>query len=663
MAEDLNQRKKDLDDIKKKIDDIEKNQANYDKRTNDNLRLKAKYQREVNRLREEEANLAEEIANSEKASTSSVKELNKLAAKNVRLAKTKAAIILRSIGLESKSPDFIKKATLATAENIEQGYTALEKLRQEAIETFQTDPEAFNLEEFQSRIEEIKNNIDMSKKGADELAASVDAINTQFEGAADSVEDIKAMLDSELPFFDSLDDIQKKIEDFSTILGSPQALVAAGLGLLVKLGKDAFEAIKGVRTELGTSVIDSAKLAMNMKLASVQATLLGGNGEEAANAIKSLAEFTGRVDNLSATASQNFGRLAAFTGASAESLAKTLELTSLASGFTKDRALDELLALEALTDSEGVLSSQVFEDVADSAENSALFFGKTADEIGKAAIEMRKLGVGASALERISESILDLETSIGNEFQVQLLLGNGINLNRARQLAFDRDAVGLAEEIKRQLSGQFELNKLNFAQVKAITDFIGLSQVEIQKLIQGQDIFNEKASLSSRIFDFLKQNIISVGIVAGGLVGLLGSIGAAILSGFGLVTLAAASIKASLGAILKTTLGGAAIGGSLGAITSQFMDEPRMENFEVTRKGVLDDQGIGVNASLGDNVFLAADKRTQVEFNKFAEKIVKKLDVVQGEINKGTTTTSQGLSSIAGESRKTNQAIGNIQRS
>ena len=64
-----------------------------------------------------------------------------------------------------------------------------------------------------------------------------------------------------------------------------------------------------------------------------------------------------------------------------------------------------------------------------------------------------------------------------------------------------------------------------------------------------------------------------------------------------------------------------------------------MENFEVTRKGVNDGQGVGINASLGDNMFLAADKRTQETLDLHTDKLVKVLrDEVGAAIRQQTET-------------------------
>ena len=126
---------------------------------------------------------------------------------------------------------------------------------------------------------------------------------------------------------------------------------------------------------------------------------------------------------------------------------------ALLASQSKEKSVADLTSLEALAEQEGVLKSQVFDDVAQSAKDQALFFGKSAKEIGKAAVAMRKLGIEASALNSLAESLLDLESSISSEFELQQLFGKNINLNKAREAAFNRDASALSREIKMQLGG------------------------------------------------------------------------------------------------------------------------------------------------------------------------------------------------------------------
>ena len=76
-------------------------------------------------------------------------------------------------------------------------------------------------------------------------------------------------------------------------------------------------------------------------------------------------------------------------------------------------------SVEAIAKSENLLGSQVFDDVADAAKTQSTFFGKSVVEIAKATKEMRKLGIETSALNDIAESLLDLESSLSSEFELQ----------------------------------------------------------------------------------------------------------------------------------------------------------------------------------------------------------------------------------------------------
>ena len=192
-----------------------------------------------------------------------------------------------------------------------------------------------------------------------------------------------------------------------------------------------------------------------------------------------------------------------------------------------------------------------------------------------------------------------------------------------------------------QLGGQFDLNKANFAQVKSLTEAFGLTQEELQKVIQGQDIFNDKAKEGSQVFDFIKGNAVALGVVFGGLVGLLSAIGPGILAGFGFIKTAAKNAAKSIAIVGGSTLAGAAIGGGLGKLS-----QGRMENFEVSRKGVNDGQGVGVSASLGDNMFISADKRTQETLDLHTNTLVSSLGIINESLQRLEKKTTQKLDNI-----------------
>jgi hypothetical protein len=633
---DLKAAKQELEKIKSLQDDITKNSARYNKEGI----LGVKAHQELVKLKEKELSLADAIAIAEKdtkqAKAQEIKDIktrNDLAKKANKLAKDSKSLLLQNLGVNARSTALIDAANTARKNGqVEQsrGFSALEKLRQDSIDQLQDG--TFITEEFDDKLEELK-----EKFGEFLDPSDFDNFEKGFQSARENADGINESLNANLPFFDQIDNLKNKLKDFADIFLNPITLAGVALGFAVKKMTEFVLRAKELRQELGVTATDSTILSAQMASASLGMGALLGDGQKSRDAIKSLTETMGRVPNLSFETARQFGNITALSGASAENMATLLNLQTLVAGGSSEQAIEQIKSLEALAEQEGILKSQVFDDVAMAAKDQALFFGKSAIEIGKAAVQMRKLGIEAGALNQIAESLLDLESSISSEFELQALFGKTINLNKAREAAFNRDSAALATEIKRQLGGQFDLNKANFAQVKALTGAFDLTQEQLQKIIQGQDIFNDKAKEGGQVYEFIKGNATALGVIVGGLVGLLVAIGPGLLAGFGFIKTAAKNAAKSLAIVGGSTIAGAAIGGKLGSMAGN-----RMENFEVTRKGVNDGQGVGINASLGDNMFLAADKRTQETLDLHTDKLIKVLRDEVGAAIKQQTETLRG---------------------
>ena len=110
------------------------------------------------------------------------------------------------------------------------------------------------------------------------------------------------------------------------------------------------------------------------------------------------------------------------------------------------------------------------------------------------AIEARKLGLNLSAVDKISESILDFESSIEKQLEASVLLGRQLNLDKARQLAIEGDLEGVLAEVKNQVGGAEQLSRINVIQRKALADAVGLEVSELSKLAAGQENVNKLAN-------------------------------------------------------------------------------------------------------------------------------------------------------------------------
>ena len=87
-----------------------------------------------------------------------------------------------------------------------------------------------------------------------------------------------------------------------------------------------------VKQSLGTSAVESARLAGNMSAAGVTAKLLGGNAQEAEAAVTSMVDEFGSLSVVSLETSVSLGKLVASSGLTGENAAKLLKSMDAISG-------------------------------------------------------------------------------------------------------------------------------------------------------------------------------------------------------------------------------------------------------------------------------------------------------------------------------------------
>jgi hypothetical protein len=109
----------------------------------------------------------------------------------------------------------------------------------------------------------------------------------------------------------------------------------------------------------------------------------------------------------------------------------------------------------------------------------------------KAVIQAQKLGMTLEDTRKISDSLLNFESSIENELKAELLLGKSLNYEKARSLALEGKSAEAAAEMLRQTGGINELSKMNVIQRKALADSIGISVEELTKAAQQEKLLQD----------------------------------------------------------------------------------------------------------------------------------------------------------------------------
>ena len=111
-----------------------------------------------------------------------------------------------------------------------------------------------------------------------------------------------------------------------------------------------------------------------------------------------------------------------------------------------------------------------------------------------AAIQARKMGLNLSTVTKISDSLLDFQSSIQAEMEASVMIGRTINLNEARRLNFAGKTDEAFQSVLKQMGGIDKFEKLGVLQRRALAKSIGLESTELAKLIrnQGKSIEQQK---------------------------------------------------------------------------------------------------------------------------------------------------------------------------
>ena len=536
------------------LDAVEKGEKRNFQQYKDHQNYIAKRDAERAKAREEEEKITKQRIAQAKIGAKTAN----LTAKVNKLLKSGAGEILKQSNLTETLTTSIKQAEKSTGD-VQKGYNLITEAQLTGIQAIKDG--GLNAKQFMADLEEQFEGM------SEEAKAAFDSMRDDLEKFAGDAEKsgdgLRNALNIDAKDLDGLEGAREKLKQLSAIASSPALMGAAAIGLTVKFMKDFASAALDVRKELGTGAGDSAMLAANIKSASFYANLLGGDGEKAATAITSLTREFGSLDAVTPRVSAGVAEITAQFGIGGENLAKLTKQMSTLNGQSIETNINTLKTVGNLARAARVAPADVLNDMAESSETFAKFADEGGENLAKAAIEARKLGLELKDVDAIAESLLDFEASIEKQMEASVLIGRQLNLDRARQLSLDGDLVGLQKEIVKQVGGAEQLSKMNVVQRKALADAVGLEVSQLTKLAAGQKALNAESEGSAAAM--LKFAL--AGAAAGALVGLIGGTLISIIPGIVASTGIGAGIAAAMQKQGLKTLGkGAAYGGVVGAL-------------------------------------------------------------------------------------------------
>ena len=119
--------------------------------------------------------------------------------------------------------------------------------------------------------------------------------------------------------------------------------------------------------------------------------------------------------------------------------------------------------------------------------------GFSNDKLMSAAAAAKKLGLNLGEVQKISDSLLDFESSITAELEAELLTGKDINLEKERLLALNGDLEGLSKSLTDNAAVQDAFASKNVIQQEALAKSLGLNRDELAKIALQQKFNNMSA--------------------------------------------------------------------------------------------------------------------------------------------------------------------------
>jgi ribosomal protein S24E len=264
----------------------------------------------------------------------------------------------------------------------------------------------------------------------------------------------------------------------------PLMIAGAVLLLVIKSFKDLDDAAKDFRDTTGLTNSQMEGIRSDVNAIVSEFAGLGIEAKDVFNTISALKSEFGDVVGFSREVVAGLSVLGANFGVLIDDAAATQAIFENIGGLSSETAVSVQLQVANMAKLAGVAPAKVFADIAESAEIASTFFKGDIQSLAKAAIEARRLGTTVQRTADIAKGLLDFESSITSELEASAILGQSINFNKARGLAFDGDTIGAQKEILNQIRSIGNFQELDIFQKEAIANASGMTVEEISKQLK-----------------------------------------------------------------------------------------------------------------------------------------------------------------------------------
>jgi hypothetical protein len=327
----------------------------------------------------------------------------------------------------------------------------------------------------------------------DDQKKNVQAVRKNFEDQMNAVNSISGGIKSALdkiPGGDILADVldldklsealQKAVLNGLNLKGlaAGVAIIGSLLAVAASLADEAdkFSAATGVTFGLSRKIADESRsIANNLDIQ------LARNEDILKVQEKTITNF-GTTLMLSTKQAASVAELGAAYGYGADTAAE-FNNVMMTMGASASEAYDVQSETAALALKSGVAVGAVTKDIAQHGKAAMKYFGGNAKAMGNAAVEAARMGMSLDSLVKTSDSLLNIQDSLTKQFEFQALTGRQLDLDKARQLAYEGDIAGAAKETLDALEKSGDISSLTAVAKRKAAEAAGMEVSDLEKAL------------------------------------------------------------------------------------------------------------------------------------------------------------------------------------
>jgi hypothetical protein len=278
------------------------------------------------------------------------------------------------------------------------------------------------------------------------------------------------------------------LEKFNNLVKeNPFAAALSVLTLLVtdfvKVFTEVDTAAADFRISMGFIRSDTSELEKSVRNSYFNLAQTGIVAKDLYDAIHAVGQSMGTIQASTAAMRDDMALMSAQLGVAVGTSAEFERSMGMMARNTMDSQKDMALFTSRLSAAAGTNLNDVMNDVANATKTSYQFMTRSPLALSKAAVEAKRMGTSISDAAKSADTLIRFTESIKNEMEASVLLGESINLQRLRELAYRRDLAGVNKEIL-SIAQKSKFEELDPLQQESVAKALGKSADELGKMVQ-----------------------------------------------------------------------------------------------------------------------------------------------------------------------------------